>query len=171
MDEFAPHREAMRALLIEVVCGRHRPDIYDKRITGVGWRQAPANAENPRFIAPDTITTAVARLGLGVIKKQEWDTHDEHGHKIKRGKGKKATGVSLTMIRNEVLAERNEQDHAAGRPWLTSIVCSPGGTPTLSYFRDLERLRGVRLQSKDECADYHHAELMRVLAYPWDAPD
>ena len=91
---------------------------------------------------------------------------DEHGRKIKRQKGKKATGVSLTMVRNDVLAERNDEDHAAGRPWLTSIVCAPGDMPMLSYFRDLERLRGARLRSKDERAAYHHEELLRVFAYP-----
>ncbi|RYG56186.1 MAG: hypothetical protein EON56_04540 [Alphaproteobacteria bacterium] len=173
MDESAPYREAMHALLVEVVCGRHRPDIYDSKASGVGWKKAPAGTENPRFISPSTLTFTVARLGLTRMKSPEGValTVDEHGRKIKRREGKKATGVSLTMVRNEVLANRNEQDHAAGRPWLTSIVCTAGDTPALSYFRDLERLRGVRLRSKDERAAYHHEELLRVLAYPWDALD
>lgn len=169
MDESAPYRQAMHALLIEVACGRHRPDIYDTKISGVGWKQAPADAENPRFISPNLLTLTVAKLGLSRMNSSEEVTVDEHGRKIKRQKGKKATGVSLTMVRNEVLAERNEDDHAAGRPWLTSIVCTPGDTPMLSYFRDLERLRGVRLRSKDERAAYHHEELLRVFAYSWDA--
>ena len=67
MDESAPYREAMRALLIEVVCGRHRPDIYDNRISGVGWKQAPADAENLRFISPNLLTLTVAKLGLSRI--------------------------------------------------------------------------------------------------------
>jgi hypothetical protein len=73
-----------------------------------------------------------------------------------------------TELRDQAFAEFDEQDFAAGRPLLTSVVLD-GKTmrPQKFFFRQLERYRGVVAKTAEEKDAAHLVEFNAAKAFDW----
>lgn len=74
---------------------------------------------------------------------------------------------SRSEVRNAAVRDSNDQDHAAGRPFLSAVIVDDDFKPRTSFFAEIKRLRGTSV-TRDERQAVHRDEYLAAIDYPWD---